>query len=122
MRSGDQMAVVPAATSLRDVLFAITKAGAGAAFLTDAEGRLIGLLTDGDVRRALLKDALALEHPAENFMTRNPLAILGNPLAAEALGLLEDFPRPIGEAPVVDAMGRPIGLIMLKDLLRTGIV
>ena len=46
----------------------------------------------------------------------------GNPLAVEALTLLQESPRRPGEAPVIDADGRPVGLIMLKDLLRCGIV
>jgi arabinose-5-phosphate isomerase len=122
MRSGDQMAVCDMDMQLRDVLFAITRAGAGAAFLIDKAGCLTGLITDGDVRRALLKDHDALDKPVSLFMGHNPLVISGNPLAVEALAILEESPRRPGEAPVVDSLGRPVGLIMLKDLLRSGIV
>ena len=61
MRSGDQMAVTGQNVLLRDALFAITRAHAGAAFLTDHEGKLTGLLTDGDVRRVILTDRDALD-------------------------------------------------------------
>lgn len=122
MRTGAQMALVTEDTTLRDTLFAITKAGAGAAFIVDADGRLAGILTDGDVRRALLKDPNALGREAGQLMNRQPLVIQGDPLAAEALTILEESERRPGEAPVLDADGRPVGCIMLKDLLRCGIV
>jgi len=122
MRTGEQMAVVPATTSLLDVMSAISKAGAGAAFLVDSDGRLAGLITDGDVRRAIQRDRDSLDRPVEPVMNRNPLVIVGNPLAVEALTIFEEYPVRIGEAPVVDSDGRPVGLIMLKDLLRAGIV
>jgi len=122
MRTGSQMAVVPETVTLRDTLFAITKAGAGAAFVVDKEGRLSGILTDGDVRRALLRDPDALGRTAGSLMNRQPLVIQGDPLAAEALSILQESERRPGEAPVLDADGRPVGCIMLKDLLRSGIV
>ncbi len=122
MRKGEQLAIIPEATRLQDALFAITKAGAGAAFLVGGAGRLTGIITDGDVRRALLKDRNALDRPTSDFMSRDPLTIDGNPLAVEALAELEESPRHPGEAPVVDGDGKPVGMVMLKDLLRSGIV
>jgi arabinose-5-phosphate isomerase len=121
MRTAEQVAVVREHSSVHDVLFAITRAGAGAAFVCSEEGRLLGIITDGDVRRALLRDPNALALPAERVMNRNPLVIEGNPLAAEAFQLLQESPRRPGEVPVVDSDGRPIGMVTIKDLLRTGI-
>ncbi len=122
MRSDEALAVVLELESVRHALFAITRAGAGAACLVDASGRLVGLITDGDVRRAILKDITFLERPAAEIMNPDPMVIAGNPLAVEALQLMEEHPRKIGEAPVVDSDGRPVGMIMLKDLIRAGIV
>lgn len=122
MRKDDQMAVVPEDTLLRDALFAITNAHAGAAFLVDAEGKLSGILTDGDVRRVMIQDRDALDRPASGVMNREPLVIAGDPLATEALRMLQESPRRPGEAPVTDLDGRPVGCVMLKDLLRAGIV
>ncbi len=122
MRSGDQIALVRADTSLHDVLFAITKAKAGCAFVVDGSGLLLGLITDGDIRRALVSHEDALNLPTSSFMNREPLVVMGDPMAAEALAILEESPKRPGEAPVVDAEGRAIGLLMLKDLLRSGIV
>lgn len=122
MRTGTQIAIVEQHATLHDTLFEITRAGAGAAFVVDGTGRIAGILTDGDVRRALLKDPDALKLPAGQLMNTRPLAITGDPLAAEALAILEESERRPGEAPVLDAEGRPVGCIMLKDLLRSGIV
>lgn len=127
MRSGEQLAVAPASTRLIDVMFLISKAGAGMAFLVDDSGVLAGIVTDGDIRRAIVHDTGALDRPTSEVMNRNPLLVTGDPLAAEALNILEESPRPgskgaTGEAPVVDSDGRPVGLIMLKDLVRAGIV
>jgi arabinose-5-phosphate isomerase len=122
MRTGDLMSVSKMNTVLREVLFDITRAGAGASFIVDDSGKLVGIITDGDVRRVLLKDKDALDRPAGDIMGRNPLTIEGDLLAVEALSILEESPRRPGEAPVVDDEGKPVGLLMLKDLLRSGIV
>jgi arabinose-5-phosphate isomerase len=122
MRSGDEMAVIGPGKTLLDAMFAINKAGAGAAFLVDGAGLLAGLITDGDIRRIISEDRGALDSPCEKLVTRKPLVVIvGDPLAAEALQILEEAPKKVGEAPVIDGDGRPVGLIMLKDLLRAGL-
>lgn len=122
MRTGDSVAVVHQARPLREVLFAITRANAGAACIVNDEGVLAGIITDGDIRRHLLRDVANLDRPAEELMTRTPYVVRGNPLAIEALHLFESLPVKIGEMPVLDDSGKPVGMLMLKDLLRTGIV
>lgn len=122
MRTGTQMAVVTPDRLLRDAMFAISDAGAGAALVVDEDGRLCGIITDGDIRRAILKDERSLSGPVREVMKAHPFVIEGNPLAAEALELFEEHPVKIGEAPVLDAEGRPVGIVMLKDLVRAGIV
>lgn len=122
MRTGDNVAIVHQGQPLRDVLFAITRANAGAACIVDDRGVLVGIITDGDIRRHLLRDVANLDRPAEALMTRTPHVVRGNPLAVEALHLFESLPQKIGEMPVLDEEGKPVGMLMLKDLLRTGIV
>lgn len=122
MRSGDSLAIVRHDSRLRDALFAITKAGAGAACIVDDEGKLLGLLTDGDIRRRLLADETALNLPVGSAFNQSPFTLTGNPLAYEVLQTFQSLPVKIGDMPVLDEEGRPIGIVTLKDLLRVGIV
>ena len=122
MRSGEQLALVNEVATLQFAMFQITKAGAGCAFVLTDSGNLAGIVTDGDVRRAIQFDRDSLDRPASEVMIHNPFVIVGNPLAAEALQMMEESPKKIGEAPVVDADGQPVGMLMLKDLLRSGLV
>lgn len=89
----------------------------GAMLLVDAQGRLSGILTDADLRRLLLKhrDARMLDQPVECFMKRDPKRIAAGELASEALAIMNR--HRIDELPVVDADGRPVGLIDVQDLL-----
>lgn len=126
MRVGDALAVVPAQATLRDTVFAITQAHAGAAVVTDDAGRVCGLITDGDIRRHLLDGHDLLTRPSRDVMNPRPGTLGPDLLAADARARLEAFhPLPgnlVGEAPVVDAEGRPLGMLMLKDLDKAGIV
>lgn len=120
MRSGEQIAIVKEAEILREVLFSITQAGAGAAIVVDADGRMVGMITDGDVRRRMLNDSDCLTRLASEVMTPNPKVIGQDRFATEGLRILEEC--RIGELPVLDADRRPIGVLMLKDLFKAGIV
>lgn len=129
MRTGDALAVIGAGASVMDAMFAITKANAGAACVTGESGRLVGVVTDGDIRRLLLQDPGALQRPVSDAMSADPLTITPDDLAAEGLHVFESrttavqgAPRRVGDMPVVDADGRPVGMLMLKDLLQAGIV
>lgn len=122
MRSGDALAIVPQDAVLRDALFAITKAGAGAACVVDHAGLMTGLISDGDIRRRLLQDEKALHESVRISMNRAPHVVKGNPLAMEVFHLFQSLPAKIGDMPVLDEMGKPVGIVALKDLLRVGIV
>ncbi len=122
MRTGEALAIVPQDVPLRDALFAITRAGAGAACVVDENGIMVGLVTDGDIRRRLLQDERALSQPVYEAMNRHFYRLQGNPLAIEVLEKFQSLPVKIGDMPVLDEAGRPIGMIALKDLLRMGIV
>lgn len=121
MRTGDAIAVVSEDALVRDVLFSITKAHAGSACVVDTDGMLSGFITDGDIRRALLKDESALQLKASDIMTRQPRTISPNRLAAEGLKQMDIAGKQIGEIPVLDEDGRPVGLLMMKDLVQAGI-
>jgi arabinose-5-phosphate isomerase len=122
MRSGDAFAIISQDAVLRDALFVITKAGAGAACVVDDTGVMVGLISDGDIRRRLLQDEKAFNEPVQMSMNRTPHVVKENPLAMDVFHLFQSLPVKIGDMPVVDEIGRPIGMVALKDLLRVGIV
>ena len=123
MRSGEDNPIIEAGRTAKEALFIMTSTGVGATSVVDAEGKFIGLVTDGDVRRCLAKGPEFLNEPVEHFMTRNPETITKDKLAASALSLMEKHqPRPITVLPVVDENHVPLGIVHLTDLLRQGVV
>lgn len=121
MRQGDDLATATPDTPLVDLLQSITKAGAGGAVVTDPQGAVIGFVSDGDVRRYLVGSGGDLQTTAGAIMSPNPSLIEADLLAIEALEAFQNHPKKIGEIPVV-ANNRLAGLLVLKDLLRSGIV
>jgi arabinose-5-phosphate isomerase len=107
--------------SLKQVVIAMTHFPHGAACVVDSGQRLRGLITDGDVRRALQAhdDIRSLE--ASAVMTVNPATIDPGARLQEALRLMEDRPSQISVLPVVDASGACLGLLRLHDLYRAGL-
>jgi arabinose-5-phosphate isomerase len=123
MRSGEDNPIIKADRTAKEALFVMTSTGVGATSVVDADGKFIGLVTDGDVRRCLAKGPEFLNEPVEHFMTKKPETITKDKLAASALSLMEKHqPRPITVLPVVDEEGFPLGIVHLTDLLRQGVV
>lgn len=120
MRKGRTHPVVKQDTSLKKVLYAVTRARAGSATVVDREGRLIGIFTDGDLRRHLKTDPAVVTRKVKDVMTKNPITITEGRMAVEALRILQD--KKIDEIPVVDKSRRPIGLVDVQDLLKAGLV
>jgi arabinose-5-phosphate isomerase len=90
----------------------------GALPVVSEDGKLKGLLTDGDVRRHVLRDARFIDQPIETVMTTAPLAARADQLAAEAWRMMKE--RNFDELPVVDGDGRYVGLLDVQDLLEAG--
>jgi arabinose-5-phosphate isomerase len=120
MRKGGANPLIPQDRTVKEALFAITEARAGAISCVDADGRLAGIFTDGDLRRHLATEPNVEAETIANVMTRNPITIAPDRLAAEAAQVLRE--RRIDELPVVDADGRPVGMIDVQDLLAVGLV
>lgn len=120
MRTEERHAVAKKETLVKDVLFAITKARGGAASIIDEEGKLVGIITDGDIRRHLLKDEKTLGKRAEEIMTPSPFKIEKGKLAVEALKIMQE--HNIDDLPVVDADGHALGMIDIVDLAKAGIL
>lgn len=122
MRQGEDLATVPVDASVLETMKAVTNAGAGGACVVDPEGKLIGYVSDGDVRRWFLTNDKPLEGKASDLMSKGGVTIEPDMLAFDALEVFQNYPAKIGEMPVVDSDGRVVGILMLKDLLRSGIV
>jgi arabinose-5-phosphate isomerase len=105
---------------VRDVLLKITGARAGSASVIGRKGILTGIFTDGDLRRHLGSDPMLSSRPVRDVMTKRPVTISKEMLAADAFRVLRE--KKIDEIPVVDKAGRPIGLVDVQDLLKAGLV
>ena len=121
MRPSDDIAIVAPHATILDVMAAITKAGVGAACIVDGNGVLLGLISDGDLRRHIVSSPHRLDTPAEEIMNRSASTISPDLLAVEALEIFQNWPTKLGDLPVVRD-GKVVGLLLLKDLLRIGIV
>jgi arabinose-5-phosphate isomerase len=120
MRTGAAHPVVQAADPVKRVLLTITRSRAGSASVVDGKGRLIGIFTDGDLRRHLETDSLILGRKVSQVMTRNPKTLPVGHLAVEALKLLKRY--RIDEIPIVGLSFKPVGLLDIQDLLKAGLV
>ncbi|HMF48075.1 MAG TPA: KpsF/GutQ family sugar-phosphate isomerase [Candidatus Saccharimonadales bacterium] len=119
MYRGAQLPVVQQKTLVRDALFEITSKRLGVTGVTDAEGKLVGIITDGDLRRGLERKGQILELTAEEIMTREPKTVSADTMATEAMAVMERF--PITSLFVLDARDCPVGVIHLHDLVKAGI-
>ena len=120
MHTGDAIPSVPQNTPLRDTLFEITRKGLGFACIVDHNQQLCGIYTDGDLRRTLDKTTDFSTLKTDEVMSRTPLSVPPDMLAAEALRLMET--RRITALPVVNEAHCLIGALKLQDLLTSGIV
>jgi len=116
----EQNPVVNLETNLKETLFTMTSTGMGAANIVGDDGKLAGIITDGDIRRHLEKSPDLLNKLAGEIMTVNPKTILKDKLAAEALKIMQDY--EIEDLPVVNENNEPLGLINFQDLLKAGVL
>ncbi len=121
MHTAAEVAWVRPADSLKDALIEMTRKPLGAACALKEDGSLAGLLTDGDLRRALEKYDEIRGLTAGDVMTRNPVTIGPEAALREAVRLMEERPRQLSVLPVVDASGKAIGLLRLHDLFQTAV-
>lgn len=121
MRKGKANPLVRQGTSVREALLRITAARAGSCTVVDPKGKVVGIFTDGDLRRHLREKGEALlSLPIETVATPKPRVIARDKLAEEAFHILESL--RIDEIPVVDEKSRVVGLLDVQDLMRAGIV
>jgi arabinose-5-phosphate isomerase len=122
MHQGKEIPLVGMATPLKETLFEITSKKLGVTGVVDGSGELVGIFTDGDLRRALEKGFDILNHPVSEVMTHDPKRILKTCLAAKALHRMEEY--SITSLFVFDdeASRIPVGIIHVHDLIKGGVV
>jgi len=114
MRTGERLPVSPDSCSVQDALLGMTAAKSGSIALVDGQGKLSGILTDGDIRRNIIGTPDFLSQPVSRYMTRNPKTLKADSLAVEALRMFDRY--KIDDLIALDGEGRPVGLVDVQDM------
>ncbi len=122
MRSGKQNPMVSVHASFDALLLEITQKSAGAASVIDDRGRLVGLVTDYDLRRLLRKPAELPQVRIRDIMNSKPVFVYAEQMAVEAIGLMEQRKKPITLLPVVNRKRYCVGMIHIHDLVARGLL
>ncbi len=121
MRSGERLVSLPETASVKDAVVAMTSAKAGCACVVDADGKLLGIFTDGDLRRLFSDvDGDPMARKITDVMIHNPISVSLGALAVEVLHIFEH--HKVDDLPVVDEAGRLVGTIDIQDLPRMKIL
>jgi arabinose-5-phosphate isomerase len=115
MHKGERIPLVKSGTKMGDAILEISSKGFGCVGITNADGTLAGIITDGDLRRHIGKDLLSMK--VDDVMTKNPKTVPSNTLVAKALDLVNSSKIT---ALMIVGDGRPVGIVHLHDLLRVG--
>jgi arabinose-5-phosphate isomerase len=124
-RAGENLAVAPETFTVRQAMDQTGRGAgavrrAGAVVLVDEQGRLSGIFTDADLRRHVLRDPAVLDGRVADVMTRRPEHLVVGDLVRDAVRLMRENRHD--ELPVVDAEGRPVGLVDVQDLVALKVV
>ena len=119
MIRGEDVPIVKTETPLKDTILTITRKRLGATCVVDEAGQLSGIITDGDLRRALQNSESLANLTAKNIMTSEPKVIKSNILAASALTMMEQY--NITQLIVIDDKSIPIGMVHIHELIKSGI-
>jgi arabinose-5-phosphate isomerase len=117
MHTGDKIPAVETATSMKTVVDEMTRKGLGMTCVVEDATRLVGIITDGDLRRHMTDPLSIMERTAGEMMTRNPITVAPQMFAVEALNIMEQ--KKITAVVVVDEAGRVAGVLHLHALWRT---
>lgn len=120
MRTGERVAAVKKSATVEDAIFAMTRARSGSAAVVGSGNRLIGIVTDGDLRRHMTTDRNLISRKVEKIMTRSPVTVCRDQLAVHVLRLFEE--KNIDDVLVVDHRKRLVGAIDIQDLPKLKIL
>ena len=121
MHGGKDQPLAQPETPMREVVVEMTSKALGAVNIVDAEGKLVGIITDGDLRRALQRHENILALHAGDVMTKSPIRVALGTMAIDALHVMEDRPSQIMVLPVVDGEGKAVGLLRVHDIVKAGL-
>jgi arabinose-5-phosphate isomerase len=114
MRAGPRNAVASQSLTVKQALLVMTRAKSGSVSVVDSRGKLVGVFTDGDLRRRMAADDHVLARPLARVMTRKPISVRQDALAVEALKIFNE--RSIDDLIVVNVRREPVGLVDSQDL------
>ena len=120
MRSGERFARVTPDNTIMESLMAMTKAKSGSAAIVDGSGRLVGIFTDGDFRRAVSEKRVDLNAAVSTVMTSPAMFVRDDVYAADLLKIFEK--KRIDDLPVCDADGKVVGVVDIQDLPKMKIM
>jgi len=121
MRTGERSPVITVNDSIKNMLIRITAGQAGAISVVDNDHKLIGLVSDYDIRKALEQDKNILELTIAGLMNPSPTFIRGDEKAIEALALMQNRRKPTSVLPVTDRDHKVVGMLHLSDLVSAGL-
>ncbi len=121
MRGGELNPAVPVTATVSQLLVTITEKQSGAATIVDKGGRLVGLVTDFDIRRALSSGKNPLKLRIKDIMNKTPATVRADDLAMKAVEIMENRKNPFNVLPVVDGKRRAVGLVQIHDLRARGL-
>ncbi len=120
MHKGDKNPVIKQNETLNKAIIEMTSKGLGCTNVIGTDGKLAGIITDGDLRRILEKGIMDLNVPVVDVMVKSPRSMHPQELAVDALTLMED--NKITMLPIVDENNKPIGMLHMHDLINAGVV
>ena len=120
MHSGDDLPLVKHDICITDALYEISKKGLGMTAVTDEQNKLVGIFTDGDLRRVIDAQVNLRTTPIADVMTRNCVKITENVLAAQALQVMDS--KNINGLIVIDKDNHPVGALNMLDMVKAGVI
>lgn len=118
MHTGNAVPHIAPNEDFRNVLIEMTAKGLGCVCIIDSDNTLVGIITDGDVRRLLQHTEDIRSLKAKNCMTINPVCISPQTILGQALTVMENRPKQLSVLPVVDSQGQCVGVVRIHDIIR----
>lgn len=118
MHKNEKLSIINNEATFKEAIIEITEKSLGAVCIVDAQNFLVGLITDGDIRRALYKYNDITKIKVSEIMTSNPISIHEDILIGQALSLMENREKQLNVLPVIDNLGKCVGLVRIHDLIK----